>query len=221
MKIERLRRVPLLSGADAGLLTRCATENRIFSRKYAKGATVHRQHDPCATLDVVLSGTLVAYSLSENGSAVTMFEFRENGMIGANLLLGDSGIYPLNIYAVTPCELLHIAKSAVLELLRGYDFVLKYVKSLSLNSQGMNRKIALTQKTLRGNLLDYFRHQALAQGTPDMRLPISKKELADHMGVQRPSLFRELKRMKDEGLIDVSNRSVRILERGLSDGFAT
>jgi len=25
MKIERLRRVPLLSGADAGLLTRCAT----------------------------------------------------------------------------------------------------------------------------------------------------------------------------------------------------
>ena len=41
-------------------------------------------------------------------------------------------------------------------------------------------------------------------------LPISKKQLADHFGVQRPSLFRELKRMKDEGLIEIDNRNITI-----------
>lgn len=212
MNIEKLRRIPLLSNADICLLEQCISENQIFVKKYAKGATVHRQHDYCATLDVVLSGNLVAYSLSENGSAVTMFEFRENGIVGANLLLGDNSIYPLNIYSVTPCELLHMTKSAVLELLRGYDFVMQYIKSLSLNSQGMNRKITmLTQKTLRDNLLDYFRNQAIIQGSSYIKLPISKKELADYMGVQRPSLFRELKKMKDGGLIDISNRFIRVL----------
>jgi len=76
----------------------------------------------------------------------------------------------------------------------------------------MNRKIAmLTQKTLRGNLTDYLRQQAAFQGSSDIRLPISKKELADYLGVQRPSLFRELKKMKGEGLIDVSNRIIRLL----------
>lgn len=212
MEMEKLRRAPLLANADISLLARCVSENRIFVKKYTKGATVHRQHDHCATLDVVLSGNLVAYSLSENGSAVTLFEFRENGIVGANLLLGDDSRYPLNIYSVTTCELLHMTKDAVLELLHGYDFVMQYIKSLSLNSQSMNRKIMiLTQKTLRDNLLDYFRHQALVQDSSDIRLPVSKKELADYMGVQRPSLFRELKRMKSDGLIDISNRLIKIL----------
>ena len=91
---------------------------------------------------------------------------------------------------------------------------MQYIQSLSLNSQGMNRKITmLTQKTLRDNLLDYFRHQAIIQGSSYIKLPISKKELADYLGVQRPSLFRELKKMKDEGLIDVSNRIIRLLKQ--------
>jgi len=41
-------------------------------------------------------------------------------------------------------------------------------------------------------------------------LPITKKQLADYFGVQRPSLFRELKRMKDEGLIEIANKKIYI-----------
>ena len=165
------------------------------------------------TVDVVLSGDLVAYSLSDNGSAVMLFEFKENGIIGANLVFGDDDTYPLSIYAVNACTLLHMTKRAVVELLRGHDFVLHFVKSLSTNAQGMNQKIAmLTQKKLRENLLEYLRKQAVYQDSQAIRLPISKKELADYLGVQRPSLFRELKKMKDEGLIDVSNRTIHILK---------
>ena len=36
------------------------------------------------------------------------------------------------------------------------------------------------------------------------------KELADYLGVQRPSLFRELKKMKDEGIIEISKRTIRL-----------
>ncbi len=214
MKTEKLKRIPMLSGADSEVLERCAAGNQIFSGKYAKGATVHHQHEECVALDVVLSGELAAYSLSENGSAVMLFEFKEGGIIGANLLFGDNGIYPLNIYAITPCTLLHMTKRAVEELLRGHDFTMRYIKSLSANSQGMNRRITmLAQRTLRENLSDYFRQQSILQDSPLIRLPVSKKELAEHMGVQRPSLFRELKKMSEDGLIEVSNRMIRVLER--------
>ena len=212
MEIDQLRRIPLLANSDSGILNWCIEEKQIFSLKYSKGSIVHRQRERCTTVDVVLSGGLVAYSLSENGSAVTLLEFKENGIVGANLMFGDNDTYPLNIYAVTACTLLHITKRAIVELLRGHDFVMQYIKSLSMNAQGMNRKIAmLTQKTLRENIMDYLRHQALLQGSADVHLPISKKELADYMGVQRPSLFRELNKMKAAGLIDVSNRIIHIL----------
>jgi len=212
MTINELQNILILSNIDSAVLNKCLTENQVFIRHYAKGATVHHQHDTCNVLDIVLSGSLVAYSLSENGSAITMFEFRKNSIIGANLLFGDNHIYPLNIYSVAACDLLHITRSAVMEFLHDYHFVMQYIKSLSLNSQGMNRKLTmLTQKTLQENILDYFRQQSIIQKSSTIILPISKKELADYLGVQRPSLFRELKRLKDEGIIEIHNRSVKIL----------
>lgn len=211
MTAEELKKMPLFSSIDVNMLREFIAKNFIFTRHYVKGSSVHNQRDICTSLEVVLSGALVAYSLAENGSSIAMFEFGENSIIGANLLFGDDHAYPLNIYCEKPCQLLHIKREAVLEFLHDYGFVLQYVKSLSVNSQNMNRKIAmLTQRTLRENLLEYLRRQSLLQGSNTVLLPISKKELADYLGVQRPSLFRELKRLKDEEIIELHNRSIRL-----------
>lgn len=212
MTSDEVRRIPLLSNIDAAVLNRLILENQILVRHYAMRTAVHNQHDTCDVLDIVLSGSLVAYSLSENGSELTMFEFKKNSIIGANLLFGDNHIYPLNIYSVTACDLLHVKRNAVTELLRNYDFVMMFIKSLSMNSQGMNQKITmLTQKTLRENIMDYLKKQSIIQGSSKIVLPISKKELADYLGVQRPSLFRELKKLRDEGIIGIDNRSIELL----------
>ncbi|MGE4485940.1 MAG: Crp/Fnr family transcriptional regulator [Oscillospiraceae bacterium] len=211
MTIAELQRIPLLSKMDTIVLDRCLAENQVFVRHYSKGVTVQHQHDACIALDIVLSGNLVAYSLSENGSANSMFEFRENSIIGANLLFGDNNTYPLNIYSVTSCDLLHLSRNAVMEFLHDYHFVMQYIKSLSINSQGMNRKITmLTQKTLRENIMDYLKQQSIMQGSSEIVLPFSKKELADYLGVQRPSLFRELKKLKEEGVFEIDNRTIRL-----------
>jgi len=211
MTLREVRRVPLLADIDASALRTRLMDNQIYIRQYAKGVTVHDQHDICMTLDIVLSGSLAAYSLSENGSAMTLFTFEKDSILGANLLYGDIHTYPLNIYCVTPCTLLHLTKSAVTDFLHNYQFTMRYIKSLSHNSQGMNQKITiLSQKTLRENLTDYLTHQSIVQRSHTIVLPISKKELADYMGVQRPSLFRELKRMKNDGLIEVDNRVIKL-----------
>ncbi len=211
MITKEIRQIPLLAGIDSAVLDRFCTDNKIRIKHYAKGITIHHQHESCTTLDVVLSGRLVAYSLGENGSAMNMFEFQKNSIIGANLLFGSKNDYPLNIYSVTACKLLCIEQRAVMNLLHNYDFVMQYVKSLSMNSQGMNQRITMmTQKTLRENLWDYLKQQSIIQGGSKITLPISKKQLADYLGVQRPSLFREFKKMKDERIIEIDNRTITL-----------
>lgn len=211
MNFEKIYNTPLLSDINSSVLNKLYTNKQIFIRRYTKGATVHLEHEACTMLDVVLSGSLVAYSLWENGSAIKMFEFQKGSIIGANLLFGDQHTYPLNIYSVTSCELLHITQNAVIEFLHNYNFVMQYIKSLSMNSQGMNQKITmLTQKTLRDNLLDYLKKQSVLQKNSTIILPVSKKQLADYLGVQRPSLFRELKKLKEEKLVEVNNRTITL-----------
>ena len=211
MDIDNLKRTPLLIDVDKDILFALTKDREIYESRYKRNVTIHGQDESCDTLDFVLSGSLVAYSLSQNGSETVLFEFSDGSIIGANLLFGENYKYPLNIYCQTDCTLLHITKAAVMELLKNYDFVMQYIKSLSQNSQGMNRKIAMfTQKSLRDNILDYLTVQTVQQQSDTITLPITKKQLADYLGVQRPSLFREMKRLTDEGIITINNRRITI-----------
>ncbi|WP_283675597.1 Crp/Fnr family transcriptional regulator [Butyricicoccus sp. Marseille-Q5471] len=211
MNIDILRNISLFSAIKESDLEKLIAGNHIYRKHYMKGATVHNANETCRTLDIVLSGSLVAYSLSTNGSATTMFEFSQGSVIGANLLFGENHSYPLTIYCLTDCQIIHIDINAVLEFLHDYNFTLHYIKSISQNSQGINQKIAMfTQRTLRENIMDYFKQQTIIQKSSVILLPMSKRQLADYLGVQRPSLFRELKKLKEEGIIEINNRTITI-----------
>ena len=208
---NKLKKISLFNNMDAELIKKLIDTNQISKLSYFKGKTVYEQNAECSGFDIVLSGKLTAYSLATNGSESIIFEFNKDNIIGANLLFGKHNKYPFNIYCVTDCTLLHVLKSAAAMLLKEYSFVMSFIKCLSLNSQGMNKKILMyTQKTLRENLTEYLALLSAEQKSKTVLLPISKKQLADHFAVQRPSLFRELKRMKDEGLIKVKNRLITV-----------
>ncbi len=138
-------------------------------------------------------------------------EDSQGSVIGANLLFGDNHSYPLTIYCLTDCQIIHIDINAVLEFLHDYNFTLHYINSISQNSQGINQKIAMfTQRTLRENIMNYFKQQTIIQKSSVILLPMSKRQLADYFGVQRPSLFREMKKLKEEGIIEINNRTIAI-----------
>lgn len=211
MNIDILRNISLFSAVKESELEKLLAGNHIYKKHYSKGVTVHNANETCRTLDIVLSGSLVAYSLSTNGSSTTMFEFSKGSVIGANLLFGENYSYPFNIYCLTDCQIVHINITAVLELLRDYNFTLHYIRSISQNSQGINQKIAMfTQRTLRENIMNYIKQQTIIQKSSVILLPMSKRQLADYFGVQRPSLFRELKKLKEEGIIEINNRRIAI-----------
>lgn len=209
--IDFIKCVPILkSVTDIELLV---SQGQIKIKKYAKGETLYNQGCLCNSLDIVVTGSLTAYSLTESGSSTIMFEFKKDSIIGANLLFATHNIYPLNIYCSSECRLIHIEKTAVEILLHNYDFVMPYVKSLSQNSLGLNHKIAmLSRKTLRQNIFEYLLQQSIVQRSQTVYLPFSKKEFADYLGVQRPSLFRELKKMQLDGVISIDNRKITILK---------
>lgn len=209
--METYKDIDLFDDIDNATIEYLIKKNYIFINSYTKSNTVHYQGKHCNSLDIVISGKLMAYSLSKKGTENILFEFTKNNIIGTNLLFGNSNIYPLDIYSIDNCELLHIKKEGILILLKNYNFTLNFIKYLSNNSIGMNDKIRMySQKSLRENLLEYFVSLSIEQETDIIYLPISKKQLADYLGVQRPSLFRELKKLKDEGLIKIENRTIDI-----------
>lgn len=75
----------------------------------------------------------------------------------------------------------------------------------------LNKKVEyLTIKSMRGKiaafLLDYYRKTGLAIFT----LPLNRNAMAEFLNVSRPSMSREMGRMKEEGIIDYHLSTIRI-----------
>lgn len=182
--------------------------------KFQKNKTLYNQGEDCESIDVIIKGNLIAYYLSEKGSSTIICKFEKNRIIGGNILFNEDKKYPLNIYCQSSCTLLNIKRDTEKKLLNDYNFAFQFILFLSQNSNGLKQKIQMhTYKTLRENISSFLKKQSLIQNNQTIILPFSKKELANYFGVQRQSLFRELKKMKDENLIYIDNKRIKLLKK--------
>ena len=70
----------------------------------------------------------------------------------------------------------------------------------------------LEKKQIREKLLEYFEMEyKKGHLNNNIFLPFSFKDLADYLAINRSAMFRELKHLKEEKLIEVKNRRVTLL----------
>lgn len=69
----------------------------------------------------------------------------------------------------------------------------------------------LTSRSIREKLMCFFHIQCVKCGKNYFALPFSFSDLADHICVDRSAMMREIKKMKDDGLIETNGRMVTIL----------
>ncbi|MCK9190537.1 MAG: Crp/Fnr family transcriptional regulator [Sphaerochaetaceae bacterium] len=166
----------------------------------------------CNSIDIVLSGSLNSFTLSESGTENVVFNFERGAILGGNLVFSPSPIYPMTIFCKKDCTTLNLSRELIVDLLDDKEFAIFFITMISKNAQSLNKKVlTYTQNTLRENIIEYIQELAVIQRSNTVRLQIPKAELATLFGVQRQSLFRELKKMSDEGIITSHNKEITIL----------
>jgi CRP-like cAMP-binding protein len=70
----------------------------------------------------------------------------------------------------------------------------------------------VSMKSLRQMICNYILSLYKKDKSLEINLNMSKKDWADKLGVQRPSLSRELINMKKDGLIDYDRSKIIILD---------
>ncbi|WP_321972971.1 Crp/Fnr family transcriptional regulator [Paratractidigestivibacter sp.] len=84
------------------------------------------------------------------------------------------------------------------------------MSEMSKKISELSYKLTLfAEPRLRNRLLMYLQSQD-EQGNGEITLQYNRKELASYLGVNDKALSRELRRMQDEGVIEVSGKHVRI-----------
>lgn len=90
---------------------------------------------------------------------------------------------------------------------------MEFVRTISNKTLLVSDKLnTVAMKSIRQQIIDFLAKQSALQSSLSIKLTLSKKEWAENMGIPRPSLSRELKKMKEEGLIDYSDRWITVID---------
>ncbi|NMB26709.1 MAG: Crp/Fnr family transcriptional regulator [Tissierellia bacterium] len=193
-------------------LIRLFTINNHKIGVYQKDSIIYNQNQTCNTLDIILKGTVSVQRIDEKGNVLTVSEFNEKESLGGNLIFANKNIYPMTVVAKINAKILHMKKDLVLELCKSNNnFQKQFITSISNKTTIISDKLkSVKMKTIRQNIIEFLISENYNQKTLKVNLNMTKKEWAEKLGVQRPSLSRELMKMKKEGLIDYDKDSILI-----------
>ena len=167
-------------------------------------------------IGIIISGSAKIVYTDYNGNKLVIEELYEDDIFGSNL----SYLYNKE-YEV-------LASEDTTVLVFDYDFIIKnklntdyfntFLKNIIIIFNDKIRKKndrlqIISKKTIRDKLLEYFDIESSLHGSSIIYLTTSFSELADFLAIDRSAMHRELKNLKDEGIIDVKGKKITLLYR--------
>ena len=214
-----MKKIKYLSKIKSNQLFSHLTDNELLEiinhcsiKEYSKGGIIHLQKQPCNSLGIVLDGDVAIQRLDNDGRVLTIVYLKMGESFGGNLIFADQVSYPMTVSANSNSVILHIDKDTILELCqKDKTFLVEYIRSISNKAILVSNKLnTVVMKSIREKIIYYLNQEYAAQQSQRIILPFIKKDWAESLGIPRPSLSRELSKMKADNLIDYSKNWILI-----------
>lgn len=190
---------------------------------YRKGSNVFFQGEVPRYAVVVLDGVIKAYSISPEGEEVIVHLFGKGSILPVAWLNGQSTTALFNYDAVNDVRALKVRKSDFSEALSSnHEYTLEYLDhvakgqgELLLRFTGLSQSRA-TEKICYTLYYLLFRY-GIERGsnTYEINLKLTQSMLANLIGQTRESTAKNLKHLKDIGVVDYTSSSYTVNKQKL------
>ncbi len=186
---------------------------------YSKGAIVVKAGDTASEIGIVLEGAAIAFSDTLGGKHVVERELLEGDMFGEVDGYLQDNVYPYSVVIASPeAKVMYITVSTIV---KQCEKTCPYHQKLLTNTlktlaervnvvKTDNNYLAIKSMRLKIAKLVYSAWQE--QQTDVVFLKKNRNEMAEYLNVSRPSMSREMMRMRDEGIIDFWKDKITILD---------
>ena len=212
--IEQLKKPLLFSGLNDADLAELATIT--VKRAFRKGETLFCEGDEATGFYLLLSGSIKLCRMSHDGREKVLHFVQPRETFAEAAFFGD-GRYPAEARAMESGEVLYLPREGFLELMgRNPGFALNLVVSLSLMLRRFVRQIEeLSFADVTSRLASFLIRRADEKSTSYagityVDLGIKKGELASRLGTASETISRTLRKLKEEGIIEVQGNRVVI-----------
>ena len=181
---------------------------------FRKGETIHHEGDKISYFKYLKSGLVKLYRKTPSGDeqVVTItkpFEFV------SNISIFSEDRYKYSVSAVEDSVICAIKLDFIKELLlKNAAFAMGLLSKVAkVNEKIISQTLDIRQKNLVGRvayILLYFTNEIY--NTQVFDLPVSRKEIADYIGMSTANVIRTLSDFKKEGIIRVFGKTIEIVD---------
>lgn len=211
--IDALRRCVLFKNVDDEEILSLLNEISYTIKGFDSDTVIAFEGDPCNSISIILEGNIEIHKPFPSGKVVTINHFEAGDIFAESLVFSKKNSYPANVISSTNSSIMFIPREQLVSLMSKNSNVMgNFAGVLSSRIHMLNDRItSLSLETTRKKivniiLLEYGRQKSLY-----LTLPYSRKKMAELLNIPRPSLSRELIKMKEDGLIDFYKNRIKIL----------
>ena len=216
--IKVLEKTRLFAGMQPDQITRLLDCFQSSIIAYPKGKHFCLAGQPQHGFVIVLAGRVVVQKEDPRGKRLIMGIFGPGEMVGEVAAFAGNGQWPGTLLAGSavhvlflpaalvskPCSLLCDAHSKLMQ---------NMLYALAEKAILMNKRISyIRRRGMREKLSAFLYDQYRQTGNRTFHTAMNREEMADYLNVSRPSMSRELSRMKQEALIDYFRSSFTLLD---------
>lgn len=222
-----LLKVPLFKEIEETELEHVLTCLGPSVKAYKKAEIITMEGNPFSGIGIVLSGKVTVTKSNEVGERIIMTQLTEGGVYGEMMAFSSVKIWLATVVAETDTQILSLTPSTILShcnhMCVGHkQLMMNMLEIVSNKALGLNRKVNyLSIKSMRGKLAKFLLESFHDHDGYSFDIEFNRNELAEFLQVSRPSMSRELAKMKDEGLIDYYQNTFKILDMDRLSDFAS
>lgn len=216
---DNLKRCILFKDIKYEDLSNFLNMSNYIIKKYPKGNMVVIEGGNFEELGILLEGLLEVQTLYPSGKLLTFAQLKPVETFGEAIIFSKMNKFPATIVAIKDSKIMFINKEDLISCLTNcHKFMENFLKLLSNKLLMLNKKVKmLSLESIRKKIGNFLREEYKKQGSNIIKVSLSRKEMAEHMGIQRPSLSRELIKMRKEGIIEFDKKVIIIKDmRALS-----
>jgi CRP/FNR family transcriptional regulator, dissimilatory nitrate respiration regulator len=218
--IKHLDRVPVFHGLPRSQLQ--ALAGIAVPLAYQPGDTIFMEGDPAEGFFLILSGQVKVYKLSLDGKEQVL-HFVGPDEIFAEVPVFSSGDYPAHAGALRETRTLFFPRLAMRRLLANDPtLAMNMLADLSRRLRQLTKLVEnLSLKESPARLAAYLLHMSTELRQADeVELDVSKGQLATLLGTTPETLSRTLKKLSENGIIEVQTRTIRLLDKAALERMA-
>ncbi len=215
--LEQLSKCVLFKNVKEKELIRILEKTPHQIIEYDKDEVIAIEGDDCHSLGVILKGKVEIQKIFPSGQITTINNFKEGNIFGESLVFSDRHTYPATITAIEPSKIMYIEKTEIINLsILNSKILINFVSVLSDRILMLNERISnLSQDSLRKKISNFLLSEYKKQNNIILTFPYTRKKMAELLNIPRPSLSRELIRMRNEGIINFDRNTIKILKMNL------